>query len=427
MLASASASSSGIRWRCSFSLPGASRTASGWPSASTARWKRLPALPRSVRATFSPPFLRRPARHRRSPATSRAARPLPAARAGRRSPGRRGRAATTPPAGGGRSRRSGGRARGRAPAARACRCRARRGSPPGTGGGRTGPGPGSGSGGAGRSGSAPAAPTFDRRRATSRAPSVPDASDVDEQMSFSWGRASPPGRGSLLNLRQVPVPKTVLGPGRLQGQSPFGDSPLRLGRRSLPTLAGMRRFAALVLLLPLVAGCSSSGSKKIVIQPAKMYRLAGFQPAGSTTPGRPTTVAFTVNQPSGSPLTAYRTGAGPHTGIHLIIVSDDLSTIIHRHPPMQPGGRFRQQVVFPAPGRYRVIVDVYPKQQRPLPNFQLFNDVQVRGVPRPQPLGSYHVVQHIGGFTFTAPRRPNVRAIQATLMTVHVTDAAGKP
>jgi len=189
----------------------------------------------------------------------------------------------------------------------------------------------------------------------------------------------------------------------------------------------MRRFAALLLLLPLVAGCSSSGSKKIVIQPAKMYRLAGFQPAGSITPGRPTTVAFTVTQPSGSPLTAYRTGAGPHTGIHLIIVSDDLSTIIHRHPPMQPGGRFRQQVVFPAPGRYRVIVDVYPKQQRPLPNFQLFKDVQVRGVPRPQPLGSYHAVQHIGGFTFTAPRRPNVRAIQATLMTVHVTDAAGKP
>ena len=189
----------------------------------------------------------------------------------------------------------------------------------------------------------------------------------------------------------------------------------------------MRRFAALLLLLPLVAGCSSSGSKKIVIQPAKMYRLSGFEPAGTIAPGKPTTVAFTVNQPSGSALTAYRTGAGPHTGVHLIIVSDDLSTIIHRHPPVQPGGRFQQQVVFPSPGRYRVIVDVYPKQQRPLPNFQLFKDVQVRGVATPQPLGSYHAVQHIGGFTFTAPRSPDVRAIQAKLMTVHVTDAAGKP
>jgi hypothetical protein len=138
-------------------------------------------------------------------------------------------------------------------------------------------------------------------------------------------------------------------------------------------------------------------------------------------------VAFTIDQPNGSPLTAYRTGPGPHTGIHLIIVSNDLATIIHRHPPMQPGGHFRQQVVFPAPGRYRVIVDVYPKKQQPLPNFQLFKDVQVRGVPKAQPLGSYHAVQHVGGFTFTAPKAPQLRAIQAALMTVHVTDPAGKP
>ncbi len=189
----------------------------------------------------------------------------------------------------------------------------------------------------------------------------------------------------------------------------------------------MRRFAALLLLLPLVAGCSSSGTKNIAIQPAKVYRLADFEPAASIAPGKPTTVAFTVDQPSGSTLTAYRTGPGPHTGVHLIIVSDDLSTIIHRHPPMEPGGRFRQQVVFPAPGRYRVIVDVYPKKRQPLPNFQLFKDVQVRGVPKPQPLGSYQAVQHIGGFTFTAAKRPRLRAIQAALMTVHVTDASGKP
>jgi len=189
----------------------------------------------------------------------------------------------------------------------------------------------------------------------------------------------------------------------------------------------MRRLAALLLLLPLVAGCSSSGTKNIAIQPAKVYRLADFEPAASIAPGKATTVAFTVDQPSGSTVTAYRTGPGPHTGVHLIIVSDDLSTIIHRHPPMEPGGRFRQQVVFPAPGRYRVIVDVYPKKRQPLPNFQLFKDVQVRGVPKPQPLGNYQAVQHIGGFTFTAPKRPQLRAIQAALMTVHVTDASGKP
>jgi hypothetical protein len=189
----------------------------------------------------------------------------------------------------------------------------------------------------------------------------------------------------------------------------------------------MRRVAPLLLLLPLLAGCSSSNANTIEIKPAKTYKLSGFQPAGPVSPGKPATVAFTIDQPSGSALTAYRTGSGPHTGVHLIIVSDDLSTIIHRHPPMQAGGRFRQQVVFPAPGRYRVIVDAYPRNGGPVPNFQLFKEVQVRGVPTPKPLGGYRAVQHIGGFTFTAPRRPQVRAIQAALMTVRVTGPGGKP
>jgi len=189
----------------------------------------------------------------------------------------------------------------------------------------------------------------------------------------------------------------------------------------------MRRLAPLLLLALAAAGCSSSSAKQITIQPAKTYKLSGFQPSGQISPRKPTTVAFTIAQPSGSALTAYRTGAGPHTGVHLIIVSDDLSTIIHRHPPMKAGGRFEQRVVFPAPGRYRVIVDAYPRNGGPVPNFQLFKDVQVRGVPEPKPLGGYHAVQHIGGFTFTAPRRPRVRAIQASLMTVHVKDAVGRP
>jgi hypothetical protein len=189
----------------------------------------------------------------------------------------------------------------------------------------------------------------------------------------------------------------------------------------------MRRLASLLVLAALAAGCSSSSSKQIAIQPAKTYKLNGFEPAGEISPRKPTTVAFTINEPSGSALTAYRTGAGPHTGVHLIIVSDDLSTIIHRHPPMQAGGRFEQRVIFPAPGRYRVIVDAYPRNGGPVPNFQLFKDVRVSGVPKRQPLGNYQAVQHVGGFTFTAPRRPQVRALQASLMTVRVANAAGKP
>jgi hypothetical protein len=188
----------------------------------------------------------------------------------------------------------------------------------------------------------------------------------------------------------------------------------------------MRWCAALVLLLPVVAGCSSSAAKKIEIAPAKTFKLAGFRPAGPVRPGEATTVAFTIDQPSGSPLTNYRTGAGPHTGVHLIIVRTDLSTIIHRHPRVRPSGRFEQRIVFPAPGRYRVIVDAYPRTGV-LRNFQLFKDVTVSGKVKRQPLGGYSANTVVDGFRFVAPAHPRVRASQASFLTVRVTDAAGTP
>jgi hypothetical protein len=188
----------------------------------------------------------------------------------------------------------------------------------------------------------------------------------------------------------------------------------------------MRRLAALLLLLPVAAGCSSSGSKTLTVGAARTYELAGFRPPGPIRPGRPTTVAFTIDQPSGSALRDYRTGPGPHTGVHLIMVKSDLSTIIHRHPRVTPSGRFRQPVVFPSPGRYRVIVDAYPRSGV-LRNFQLFKDVTVAGRSHKQPLGGYHANLVVDGFRFVAPPHPGVRASQASFLTVHVTDRSGKP
>ena len=188
----------------------------------------------------------------------------------------------------------------------------------------------------------------------------------------------------------------------------------------------MRRLPALLLVLPLLAACGSSGSKSITVEKARRYELAGFRPSAKVAPGKPTTIAFTIDKPAGGALMSYRTGAGPHTGIHLIVVKDDLSTIIHRHPKMQPGGHFSQPVVFPSPGRYRVIVDAYVKNDV-LPNFQLFRDVDVAGGTHAQPLGGYRRNVTVDGFHVVAPTRPKLKAIQAAFLKFRVTDAAGRP
>lgn len=115
----------------------------------------------------------------------------------------------------------------------------------------------------------------------------------------------------------------------------------------------MRRAALLLpLLAALTAGCSGGGgTNTVTVGPAKVVRLVGIEPANAVKPGSPAKVAFTVEQPSGKPLTKYKTGPGPHTGVHLIIVKDDLSTIIHRHPPVGGDGRVTEPVTFPTPGR----------------------------------------------------------------------------
>ena len=108
-------------------------------------------------------------------------------------------------------------------------------------------------------------------------------------------------------------------------------------------------------------GSSGSGSPSVpTVAPAKTFQLAGFRPWRSVSARRAVELSFHIVLPSGKTLTRFKTGAGPHTGVHLIIVRDDLSQIIHRHPPVDADGTVRQTVTFPEPGQYHVLVDVYP-------------------------------------------------------------------
>src|SRR5438105_1055334 len=216
---------------------------------------------------------------------------------------------------------------------------------------------------------------------------------------------------------------------------PKTDGPERVPRfdaRILSTMlrrvrVGAARGLVLALAALVVAGCGSSSGPKITIRAALVYHLAGFSPAGPLVARRPERLSFTVDQPSGAPLTRYRTGPGPHTGLHLIIVRSDLGTLVPRPPPPAPDGRFSQDITFPSPGRYRVVIDIYPQLSGPLSNFQLFRWIDVAGTYKPKPLPPFRPAVTVDGYRFALHARPRLRAIEASLLDFTVTDPSGRP
>jgi hypothetical protein len=199
----------------------------------------------------------------------------------------------------------------------------------------------------------------------------------------------------------------------------------RLRRALVP--AALALVAGVLALLSAGCGGGSGGAVSVPqVAPARVFSLADFKPAASVAPGRPTTISFSVRLPTGKPLTRYRTGPGPHTGVHLIIVRDDLAYIIHQHPPVGPDGELRETVKFPAPGPYRVLVDVYPSIPGGQPNFQLFHSVTVRGAYHPRPLPAFTPHQVVDGYHVDMQGHPRIHAIQAQFVHVNVTDSHGR-
>src|SRR3954470_11716984 len=109
------------------------------------------------------------------------------------------------------------------------------------------------------------------------------------------------------------------------------------------------RLALLASCALLAAACSSSQPSVPTVAPARTYELAGFGPVEVARPGT-VRLSFAIRQPSGEPLTAYKSGPGPHTGVHVIVVRPDLGLLIHRHPPIGTDGRIEETIRFPSPG-----------------------------------------------------------------------------
>ena len=177
---------------------------------------------------------------------------------------------------------------------------------------------------------------------------------------------------------------------------------------------------ALVALIGL-AGCGGSASSPtIAVQPARQFQLTTHT-VGAPTAGKPAAITFSIQQPDGSNLTQFRHGAGPHTGVHVIYIRNDLGAIVHRHPQIAADGSFTDTIAFPSGGPYRVVIDVYPQQTTPQPNFQLFTRLQVKGAYSPKPLPPPARSETVGGYRFTLHGAPHLRAIQPAFLSFTVT------
>jgi hypothetical protein len=189
-----------------------------------------------------------------------------------------------------------------------------------------------------------------------------------------------------------------------------------------------RRAAALTALAFTGAACGGGGGSPAppTVAPAREFKLDWQSPGTVAKPGT-ATLHFAVRTPDGNVLKRYRTGAGPHTGVHLIIVRDDLSSIIHEHPPIPASGELTLPVTLPRAGRYRVLVDVYPADGAGPRNFQLTHDLQVGTGSSKAPLPAYAPVVKAGGLTFRVTHLPVLRLAEPASLVVNVTDAKGKP
>ena len=109
------------------------------------------------------------------------------------------------------------------------------------------------------------------------------------------------------------------------------------------------------------------------------------------------------------------------------MVRSDDSQALYEGSDIAADGRITQRVVFPAPGRYRIVVDAYPKHTSPESpvSFQLFTWVTVRGSYRPQPVAPFGATQFADGY-LQIRGDPHLKADQANFLDLNVVDPQGR-
>ena len=129
-------------------------------------------------------------------------------------------------------------------------------------------------------------------------------------------------------------------------------------------------------------------------------------------------------------MTKFKTGTGPHTGVHMIIVRNDLE---RDHPPASPDRSRRSPQADrrlpearPVPDGARRLSACVRYGAFAQTNFQLFADFKVKGAYKPMPLGAPHKTAVVDGYTFhiakIVPSR--LKAIQSSLIYIDLDRSA---
>ena len=161
--------------------------------------------------------------------------------------------------------------------------------------------------------------------------------------------------------------------------------------------------AALLLALAGCGGGGYRGERARRSSPRPSTSSSTSSRPGPSSPGKPVKVSFTIQQPDGTPLTHFKTGAGPHTGVHLILVRDDLAYIIHQHPPVGGARRSRRR----SPSRRRAPTGSSSTSirrradQQVNSNFQLFGKVDVKGDVHAEAAAADRDRPGVDGYRFT--------------------------
>ena len=180
----------------------------------------------------------------------------------------------------------------------------------------------------------------------------------------------------------------------------------------------MKRVGVLAGLALLLAGCGSS-SGTLTVGAARTFRLAQFTPT-TFEAGKPQQISFTIEQPSGAPLTSYRTGSGPHTGVHLIIVRSDLGAIVHKHPPIGAGRPdHRDRSRSRPPGATASSWTRIPRWPACSGTFSSSGGSTSPARPRRSRCRRSETTVTVGGYRFTLDHPPALHAIRAEFLNAH--------